>query len=131
MRPSNHVSLVTCHRRSLELPCLRLLLLCGPFDVTELSLFMRFMRFRSHSDVFWQQRGFCINLAGALQTHQCPRKGMYLCAIFLIECRNSFHVARNNCSLPVNLRGRFYVRRGMALMQFTCQPPRTVLRSQG
>ena len=37
VRPSYHVSIVTCHRRSLELPRLRSLHLCGPFHVLDLS----------------------------------------------------------------------------------------------
>jgi hypothetical protein len=44
VRPSNHVSIVTCHRRSLELPRLRSLHLCGPFHVLDLSPFMQLMK---------------------------------------------------------------------------------------
>ena len=44
VRPSNHVSIVTCYRRSLELPRLRLLHLCVPFHVLDLSPFMQLMK---------------------------------------------------------------------------------------
>ena len=47
VRPSNHVSIVTCHRRSIELPRLRSLHLCGPFHVLDHS-YVRSIPLTSH-----------------------------------------------------------------------------------